>query len=718
MEVKSSAKHYSSKIFRAYILLLKRKAKEAEFISRISALGYSLNEFYDDRKWFSIVEERQIMSVIREIVGDKDVCFQAGKLGMKPGALGRAEVFMIKNVLSMFQIFKNVPTYANVLNRVLRYEQVAIGKNIFSFKVIPQTSLLSEYEKKLLLESIPDVVESTKGYWLELAKLKGFSSGKVEVVYEKENIFINVSLPSAFWVELFQNFKTCLILLLPGIIGACLSWLVSGSFNNALLMGMLLIISTVSILLFGMLNETKTIAKRVDEQIQESQLMQVQLKRQAEQNLLVRKFVERLIQDGEVESLYQNACVNLKEIIGFDRVLIMVEENGSLVAKSGIGLGVDQFIANKFSLPVQIDSDDKTKLTNIFKNRSEVLIPSVAEHLKTLKDSMSIEFLTKSASKSFACSAIASKSKAFGLLIADNVQENKVLEPQDLHLLATIAKQIGLFLETLETQKKIADTYKTTAEAYSKFVPWKALDFLGYNSIFQVKLGDYSELDVCVLFADIRDFTTLCEEMNPRDVIKFLNSYFHALSPIVEKYDGLIDKFMGDGVMIMFEDSQSAVRAAVEIQSALHEYNVLHRLPLRKTIKSGIGIHKGRIVLGPVGYEDRLNITLVSDSVNVASRLDSYSKEFDADILVSDEVVEMLEPASLTIINHGERNLKGKSKAIQMFEIIVPIQTSLETIALNRQSKKYIQDLKFRYESKISLSNSNMNNITVKRTGS
>lgn len=178
-----------------------------------------------------------------------------------------------------------------------------------------------------------------------------------------------------------------------------------------------------------------------------------------------------------------------------------------------------------------------------------------------------------------------------------------------------------------------------------------------------VKLGG-EEKQVTVLFADIRHFTSLTEHMAPQDVILLINTCMTKISEIIDRYGGVIDKFVGDEVMALFGApvakegcTLKAVQCAVDIMTHLNEWNIEREQQNQPKIKIGIGIHTGMMVAGNMGAENRLNYTVLGSNVNLASRLCGAAEE--SQILISDATLN--EPqVKESIVFHSAAPLKLK----------------------------------------------------------
>ena len=208
--------------------------------------------------------------------------------------------------------------------------------------------------------------------------------------------------------------------------------------------------------------------------------------------------------------------------------------------------------------------------------------------------------------------------------------------------------------------------------AYSRFVPSQFLKLLKKDSIVDVKLGDHIlHREMSILFSDIRSFTTLSEKMTPEENFKFINSYLSRMEPEIMKNHGFIDKYIGDSIMALFSGgADDAIRAAIAMLHKLVEYNQ-HRQSINyDPIQIGIGINTGSLMLGTVGGRNRMDGTVISDAVNLASRIESLTKEYGVSLLISHQTFASLENPNEYKIRLIERlKVKGKSEAVAVFEV-------------------------------------------------
>lgn len=206
--------------------------------------------------------------------------------------------------------------------------------------------------------------------------------------------------------------------------------------------------------------------------------------------------------------------------------------------------------------------------------------------------------------------------------------------------------------------------------AYGRFVPYELLRLLGHASIVDVKLGDHVQKEMALLFSDIRSFMTLSERMSPEENFNFINAYLKRVVPTIRKHNGFVDKYIGDAVMAIFpETAEDALLAAIDMQKQLALYNVQRVEKGETPIAIGIGLHIGSLMLGTIGEEQRMEGTVISDAVNVASRLEGLTKIYGSSVIFSQKILMGLEdPSQYNYRLLGKVTVKGRKDAVSVFE--------------------------------------------------
>ena len=175
-----------------------------------------------------------------------------------------------------------------------------------------------------------------------------------------------------------------------------------------------------------------------------------------------------------------------------------------------------------------------------------------------------------------------------------------------------------------------------------------------------------------ILFSDIRSFTSLSEKMTPQENFNFLNGLLKRIGPLIRQNDGFIDKYIGDAVMALFPDKvDHALDAAIQMRQLLVTYNALREQKGYVAIDIGIGIHAGNLMLGTIGEEERMEGTVISDAVNLASRLEGLTKVYQCPILTTQQAQSrLMNPEKYNIRTIDHVKVKGKADAVTVVEII------------------------------------------------
>lgn len=253
---------------------------------------------------------------------------------------------------------------------------------------------------------------------------------------------------------------------------------------------------------------------------------------------------------------------------------------------------------------------------------------------------------------------------AYGIVAFNDISDRKKAEAERQQFIQELF-ELNTNLElALDSELKLTD-------AASRFVPNEFLSFLGYESIAEVKLGDSIEQEMSVFFSDIRDFTTLSETMTPEDNFKFINAYLSRMEPAIVENQGFIDKFIGDAIMALFGgEADNAVKAGISMLHCLHDYNEHRDRSGYLPISIGIGINTGRLMLGTVGGSLRMDGTVISDAVNLASRLEGLTKNYGVSLLISHHTYSRLHNADDYAIRLIDRvKVKGKSESVTVYEV-------------------------------------------------
>jgi adenylate cyclase len=195
------------------------------------------------------------------------------------------------------------------------------------------------------------------------------------------------------------------------------------------------------------------------------------------------------------------------------------------------------------------------------------------------------------------------------------------------------------------------------------------------DNIDNISLGG-KRTDITVLFADIRNFTSISENMDADSVTMILNEYFSALVPIIEEYNGVLNKFMGDAVLAIFGEPKrnenhalDAVRCAYKMLKKVKHLQDKWIDEGKPKIEIGIGISSGEAFIGNIGSQDRLEYTVIGDTVNTASRIENYNKVYKTNFLISEETYKRVQE-KVDVITINNVMIRGKASRMTIYEVI------------------------------------------------
>jgi adenylate cyclase len=198
--------------------------------------------------------------------------------------------------------------------------------------------------------------------------------------------------------------------------------------------------------------------------------------------------------------------------------------------------------------------------------------------------------------------------------------------------------------------------------------------------------------EVTILFSDIRGYTTLTENLGASEVVSLLNKYFETMVEAVFNHEGTLDKFIGDALMAVFgaplplteNHAWMAVQSALDMRWRLAEFNQSRILCKQPLIHIGIGMSSGEVVSGNIGSQKRMDYTVIGDGVNLSSRLESVTKEYGCDIILSEYTYNLCRDR-IWVRELDRIRVKGKHQAVNIYELIGPSE-----MPLNDMTKRFL----------------------------
>ena len=275
--------------------------------------------------------------------------------------------------------------------------------------------------------------------------------------------------------------------------------------------------------------------------------------------------------------------------------------------------------------------------------------------------------IIKNQPKSILCTPLINQSRLSGIVYLENNLSTWAFKKERLEMLNMLSTQAAISIENARFYQKVAELN----QAYERFVPRQFLQLLNKDSIVDVQLGDNVEQEMSVLFSDIRSFTTLSESMTPAQNFQFINAYLSKMESVIIDNHGFIDKYIGDAIMALFSGSaDDALKAGIAMLHRLSEYNNTRNRLDRPPMQIGIGINTGKLMLGTIGGYSRMDTTVISDAVNLASRVETLTKNYGVALLITHHTfLRLYNPNQYAIRVIDRVQVKGKSEWVTVFEV-------------------------------------------------
>jgi len=279
--------------------------------------------------------------------------------------------------------------------------------------------------------------------------------------------------------------------------------------------------------------------------------------------------------------------------------------------------------------------------------------------------------------RSAMCAPLWNKEQVIGIVHVDSPMLTNCFTLNDLDLLTALANYAAVAVERARLNQKIVAEEKKRERLGRFLSPQVANRILATSDSQGAALGVPEVRDVSILFADIVGFTTISEKMSPAAVALFLNDYLSRMTDTIFKYEGTLDKYIGDAIMAVFgapldmpDHACRALRAALEMRDRLEEFNAERKEgPL---IRIRIGINSGKAVAGEIGSINKKEYTVLGDTVNTASRLES-SVATPGGIVIGENTYEAAK-GEFECRSLGTRTLKGKANEVAVYEVMGPLR--------------------------------------------
>lgn len=368
---------------------------------------------------------------------------------------------------------------------------------------------------------------------------------------------------------------------------------------------------------------------------------------------------KQLSSPEEPDQLLKKILDLLLEIINVDRAaILMVNEATSQLECKAMKL--------QSGSPADYQFYSK-RITNLVCTSGEAILTADARIDQRFNDSDSI---VAQAIHSSMCVPLKPRNETIGVLYVDNLSMSNVYSDEDIEFLTALANQVAIAIDNAQLYKKMQEE-AVVRDKLERFFPQTVSRKLREEGHLEIV-----DTEVTALFSDISDFTKMSSTMEPRQVIEMLNEYFKVMvEEIVFPYEGTLEKYIGDALLAVWgapyqksDDAERAVRAAIEMQSAVRRLNQEWAQRRDLQIQIHIGINTGKVAAGNIGSEKLIQYAAIGDTTNVTSRICSAAKA--GEILISQSTFNKLRGWNLPLEKLDPVLVKGKEHPLQLYRVL------------------------------------------------
>jgi predicted ATPase/class 3 adenylate cyclase len=379
----------------------------------------------------------------------------------------------------------------------------------------------------------------------------------------------------------------------------------------------------------------------------------------------------------QLENLIDRLLRIVMENSGAQKSHLVLVRDGSLLAAAS-GNALTGSVQNLGLIPLEeCQFLPASVLLLTERTRSPVVLDEAAQDVRFKDD----PYIKEVKPRSVLCMPVMLQGRLTSLLYLENNGAPGVFHTGRLESLQVLSAQIATSLENaqlyenlqaaLNQERQAKQAQIEVNEAIKRFVPSEFLTLLGKENIVSVQLGDNIAREMTVLFSDIRSFTSISEAMTPEENFRFINSYLKQVGPVVRQHRGFIDKYIGDAIMALFNEPEDAIAASVGMFRALEIWNTGRVQAGYPVVRTGIGIHTGDLMLGTIGEQNRMEGTVISDHVNLASRMEGLTKIYGVSLIISGTTLARLrDPASISFRTLDRVLVKGKQEPVTVIEVL------------------------------------------------
>jgi len=622
--------HLNSRLLEPLLKQYEREYGQAALEKLATELGTSLEVLSDPDRWFSAELFLDLIQRMVRDTGDHDITYKAGRALARPGMMG-PERLLIRGLANPTLAISQMERLSSRLSKITSWDVVLHRRGRATATVHLKDDALDSIEfcrnRQASLEAIPE------GFGLPPARVDHptcVHRGDAQCVYE------------VFWVERNPWLQRGWIA--TGLIAAAtlVCWFVAPELSR-----LLAAVTATSALVVGVASafsyrqvEQDTIAMNAGTIDELQQLLERNDRRITELSAIQRVTSVATRQRDE-GALIISALDELRSQLQYDRALMLrVYDDGDRLGRPlSSGFGPQAALLKTLDVSMHPDGDDQRLFGNILDSGGPLLVQVDATYLETLLPHNS-KLLTALGSSSFVAAPVTAPASdadvgPLGLLVVDRTSAERPLTLRDRDLVSSVAGTLGTAISNTRHLRRVQEEL-LIIQKFRQYLPAKAAEEILADPGARLRLGGRNR-ELAILFTDIAGFTAASAAMSPEEVVRGLNAWFALTDPVIASCNGIVDKRMGDGMLIVFlpEDGdrfgrhpvERAAAAAVGMQASLEEQraHIAEVAPGFAAIDVRYAIHYGSAIVGNMGSEDRMEYTVIGDAVNTCARLEEIT---------------------------------------------------------------------------------------------
>ena len=386
-----------------------------------------------------------------------------------------------------------------------------------------------------------------------------------------------------------------------------------------------------------------------------------------EKLLIINDMVHSMVTESKLETVLWAICEGVKKIFGYNRVGVLLVNEEKKLIEGKVSLGLPKEYIQNLKLELKPAEGISMRAVVVRSAMEGEVIPvldrsSDPDYRKRSRRSDKIY------SKQFVAIPLKTKEKTYGIFtVAISDESSLAFSEEDINGLKFFGEQTAILVENCYRRH--------VKDIFSKYVSPSVVNKL-LSDPKSVKIGGENR-EITILFSDLRNFTNMAERTEPAALLSQLNEHFSSMVEIILKYDGTVDKFIGDSIMALWNTptvqtnhASIATRCAIEMVATQKKLNEKWKKEGKHPLNVGIGINTGDAVVGNVGSEKIMGYTAIGDNVNLAWRLEGVNKQYGTNIVVSEYTYDKLKSCEKKYFyERGKITVKGREAPVGVYSL-------------------------------------------------